>query len=169
MDARNVDSTEERDLQYLRRAITLSEEGVRAGEAPFGAMIVATDGRVLSETFSTTMGERDPTAHAEVRAIRLAARAFAPADLADATLYASAEPCAMCAAAIYWAKIPRVVFAASEMRLRSLREANPATLALTLSSREVLARGWKPTDVVGPLLEDEAMEIMSRAWNRRGR
>lgn len=101
------------DLRWLRRAIALAEAGVGAGRGgPFGAVVVR-DGRLLGEGCNEVLSSLDPTAHAEVVAIRAACRAAGSFDLSDAMLYASCEPCPMCYGAILWARIGRVLCAAS--------------------------------------------------------
>ena len=101
------------DRQWLGRAIALSLAQVRAGRGgPFGAVIVQ-DGRVVAEGGNEVTATHDPTAHAEVVAIRRACRVLGSHSLAGATLYASCEPCPMCLAAIYWARLDRLVFANS--------------------------------------------------------
>jgi tRNA(Arg) A34 adenosine deaminase TadA len=98
----------------------------------------------------------DATGHAELVAVREASRRYPPERLAAATLYSSAEPCAMCAGAIYWSGISRVVYALSEERLLTLTGNHPENPTLSLPCREVFARGQRKIEVVGPLLEDEA-------------
>lgn len=101
------------DTRFLREAIRLASESVAAGGGPFGAVIVR-DGEVLARAANRVTLDHDPTAHAEVRAIRLACDHLASHDLTGATLYASCEPCPMCLGAIYWARISRLVYAASK-------------------------------------------------------
>jgi tRNA(Arg) A34 adenosine deaminase TadA len=95
---------------FMRDAIRLSEEGVRSGRGgPFGCVVVR-GGRVVGRGNNQVTSTCDPTAHAEVVAIRDACRALGTFQLADCTLYASCEPCPMCLSAIYWARIPEVFY-----------------------------------------------------------
>jgi len=96
---------------FLRRAIELALASVEGGGGPFGAVVVR-GGRVVAEGTNRVVLGRDPTAHAEVNAIRAAAAALGTHDLAGCELYASAEPCPMCAGAIHWARLDRLYFAA---------------------------------------------------------
>lgn len=96
----------------MERAIRLAEENVAAGGGPFGAVLVAPDGRQFHGINRVT-ATPDPTAHAEVDAIRAAARALGTADLCGSTLHASCEPCPMCLAAALWARVDRLVHAAT--------------------------------------------------------
>lgn len=101
----------EQDPPMLRRAIRLACDNVAAGGGPFGA-VVAKDGVVLGQGVNRVVPDADPTAHAEVVAIRAAARVLGTHDLAGAVLYTSCEPCPMCLGAAWWARVDRIVFAA---------------------------------------------------------
>lgn len=102
---------ENEDLMHLARAAQLSRERMEANlGGPFGAVIVR-DGRVLAEGWNEVTSTNDPTAHAEVVAIRRACREVGDFSLAGATLYTSCEPCPMCLASAYWARISRIVYA----------------------------------------------------------
>jgi len=145
------------DLAHLRRAIELAEEARERGRHPFGALVVAADGAVLAEAFNNSMPpEGDPTQHAELQAAAAAARAVPLSDLADATMYTSAEPCVMCTGAVYWTGIGRIVYALSERRLLELTGDNPENPTFALPCRDVIAAGQRDIEVVGPLLESVA-------------
>jgi guanine deaminase len=103
---------DERDRALLARAVALATENVAAGGGPFGAL-VARGGVVLATGTNRVVLDLDPTAHAEVTAIRAACRAVASYALASGTLYASCEPCPLCLAAAWWARLERIVFAAT--------------------------------------------------------
>ncbi|SIN68659.1 nucleoside deaminase [Agromyces cerinus] len=96
---------------YLERAVDLATENVRRNGGPFGAIVVSADGR-LFEGVNRVTANLDPTAHAEVTAIRAACQGLGTFDLSGATLYSSCEPCPMCLASSLWARIDRVYFAA---------------------------------------------------------
>ena len=155
------------DFQRLRRAIALSAEALDKGELPFGAVVVAADGTVLAEAISTEIGDRDWTCHAETQAVRRAAATHPRAAFAGASIYASAEPCAMCASAIFYSGIRRVVYAFGEPRLRAMLATRADTLGLGFSCREILARAAEPVEIVGPLLEDEAAGPHAAYWAAR--
>ncbi len=155
------------DLQYLKRAIELSAEARRSGKHPFAAMVVAADGAVLAEAGNNSLPpDGDPTQHAELRAAQLAYRAGSPEQLAQATLYTSAEPCAMCAGAIYWCGIGRVVYALSEESLLHLTGDHPENPTFSLPCREVFARGQRKVEVLGPTLEEDASVAHLDFWQR---
>lgn len=98
------------DRALVRRAIELARESVRAGGGPFGA-VIARGGRIVAEGRNRVTEWNDPTAHAEVVAIRAACERLANFQLQDCTVYASCEPCPMCLGAVYWARPARLVFA----------------------------------------------------------
>lgn len=102
---------EDMDTTIMARAIELSREGMHAGDGgPFGAVVVR-DGVIIAEATNLVLGTNDPTAHAEVVALRRAAEKLGSFTLAGCELYASCEPCPMCLGAIYWARVKRVFFA----------------------------------------------------------
>jgi len=95
---------------FMRRAIALSRQGMESGAGgPFGAVVVA-DGRVVGEGVNRVTSTNDPTAHAEVVAIRAACAALGRFDLRGCDIYASCEPCPMCLAAVYWARLDHVYY-----------------------------------------------------------
>jgi tRNA(Arg) A34 adenosine deaminase TadA len=99
------------DADFMRRAVELSRECMRALEGgPFGA-VIAKDGRIVAEGSNMVTSANDPTAHAEVVAIRNACRALANHNLSGCEIYASCEPCPMCLSAIYWARLDGIVYA----------------------------------------------------------
>src|SRR5260370_40182953 len=100
----------ENDLAHLRAAVASAWRARDRGNHPFGAVRADAGGIMLLEAENTVLPAHDVTGHAELNLVRLAWAAFERAELAGCTLYASTEPCAMCAAAIYWSGIGRVVF-----------------------------------------------------------
>ena len=153
------------DLEHLRRAFAVAARSREKGDHPFGAVLVAPDGRVLLEQGNgyTTEGG-DMTAHAERLLATRASKAFSSAFLAGCTMYISAEPCAMCSGAIYWAGIGRVVYGQSEASLKAKTGDHPENPTLDLPCRIVFAAGQRPVEVVGPLLEEEAAALQADCW-----
>jgi len=99
---------------FMRRAIQLSRENVQRNGGPFGAVIVK-DGRVVGEGFNRVTATNDPTAHAEVVAIRAACAHLHTFDLSGAEIYSSCEPCPMCLSAIYWARLAGIHYANTKL------------------------------------------------------
>ena len=94
---------------FMRRAIELSISNIDSGGGPFGALIVK-DGEIIAEASNSVTTENDPTGHAEVNAIRLAAKKLNNFDLSGCVIYSSCEPCPMCLGAIYWARLDKLYF-----------------------------------------------------------
>jgi tRNA(Arg) A34 adenosine deaminase TadA len=155
--------TQQRDAEFLRHAFAAARRAVERGDKPFGAVLVSADGRVLAEGVNTEISERDITGHAETNILRDAYREFGAEGLAGSTMYASCEPCAMCAGTIYWSGVGRVVFGVSGKRVRHLSPRFEGSPSLNLSCRDVLAAGSRPTEVIGPFLEDEAERVIAEA------
>jgi tRNA(Arg) A34 adenosine deaminase TadA len=166
MDRISNMNTAERDQHFLHRSFEVARRALTHGNHPFGAILVDSDDNVLIETENGYMPDRDGTGHAE-RLLATKACTTLPADiLKHATLYSSAEPCAMCAGAIYWAGIGRLVYGLSEKRLRAVTGDHPENPTLNLPCREVFKSGQRPTEVIGPMLEDEAEALHAGVWDR---
>ncbi len=146
----------------LRRAHAVALRAVAMGRHPFGALLVAPD----HETVLAEQGNIDSVHHAEATLVRQASLAYPSAYLWRCTLVSTFEPCAMCTATTYWAHVGRIVYGVSEARLLALTGAHADNPTLDLPCREVLARGQKPIDVVGPFaeLEDELMAPHRNFW-----
>lgn len=147
------------DAALLRRAFAQGRAGLAAGSHPFGGVIADAAG-IIAEAFNTEKLDGDSTGHAEMNALRLAIRAVPRERLAGATCYASYEPCAMCAAALFQAGLRRVVFGApkGEPVPASRGVARPG---LGLRCAEVLARAPEPVEVIGPCLVEEARAVLA--------
>jgi tRNA(Arg) A34 adenosine deaminase TadA len=152
----------------MRRALGLARRARDHGNHPFGALLTDAAGEVLLEAENTVVSASDCTGHAELNLMRQASRKLDTDALAAATLYCSTEPCAMCAGAIYWAGVSRVVFGLRESELPALTGADPRNPTLALPCREVFARGQRQIEVIGPLLEDEARAVHEGFWAALG-
>jgi tRNA(Arg) A34 adenosine deaminase TadA len=156
------------DEALLRRAFDVARRAREGGDHPFGSVLADADGQVLLEQGNGYSSEgRDRTAHAERVLATNASRAYDLEFLRRCTLYTSAEPCAMCAGAIYWAGIGRVVYGQSEKGLKEQTGAHEENPTLDLPCELVFASGQRPTEVVGPLLEDEAAQLQADFWKGR--
>jgi len=150
------------DLQHLRTAIALAWRAREHGNHPFGAVLVDDQNQVVLQAENTVVTERDCTGHAETNLMRQASQRFSPEQLAMYTLYTSTEPCAMCAGAIHWGKVGRVVYALSAIDLSTI--VGPSPDQLLLPCREVFARSQQPLEVLGPALEAEAKAVHAGFW-----
>ena len=152
------------DHDFLTRVFALAQRSRDEGHHPFAAIVVGADGTMIAEAMNDSSTDR--TAHAEMNALRAASRRHGPAELAGATLYSNAEPCAMCAGGTYWSGVGRVVYGMSETSLLALTGSDPENPTLSLPCRDVFARGQRPTEVIGPLREDEAQQAHIGFWHR---
>jgi guanine deaminase len=146
--------------QFMREAIRLAEQGLRGGHGgPFGCVIVWR-GEVVGRGHNRVTSTCDPTAHAEIVAIREACQTLATFHLEECDLYTSCEPCPMCLAAIYWARIPRVWYANTRADAAAIGFDDDliySQIALPLEHRHVAMR---------PLLRDEAQAVF-REWAQK--
>ncbi|MEZ5933728.1 MAG: nucleoside deaminase [Alphaproteobacteria bacterium] len=144
------------DSDYMRRAIHLAERSVERGGGPFGAVIVL-GGDIVAESSNSVTEDLDPTAHAEVMAIRRACKALDRFSLEGGVIYSSCEPCPMCLGAIYWARLDRLVYA---------NDRNDAAL-IGFDDRHIYEQLAKPIEQqslpVTRLLADEARAAF-QAW-----
>ena len=156
------------DEALLRRAFAVAAKARETGDHPFGAILADANGKVLMEQGNGFTAEgHDRTAHAEKLLATRAAKAHGPDFLQACTLFTSAEPCAMCAGAIYWAGIGRVVFGQTERDLKAMTGTHRENPTLDLPCHIVVSAGQRPTEVVGPLLEDEARQLQADFWNQK--
>jgi tRNA(Arg) A34 adenosine deaminase TadA len=151
------------DIAYLERAVELAGRARARGDHPFGSIVVTPDG-ALVEGLNTVVTQSDPTGHAETNVVRAAGAAFDAETLAASTLYTSTEPCAMCTGAIYWSGIGRIVYSLGEDELRAIVHSQEGVPTLALPCREVLARGGRPIEVVGPVPLASAAAVHEGFW-----
>ena len=134
------------DEQFMRKAIVEAQESERVGEIPIGAIVVC-KGRIISRAHNLTETLCDVTAHAEMQAITSAANTLGGKYLTDCTLYVTVEPCVMCAGAIGWAQIPRIVFGAHDDK-RGFQRYAPKAM-------------HPKAEIVGGVLEEECAALMT--------
>ena len=155
-------------VALLRQAIAESAKARAAGGHPFASILVGPDGTVLMTQHNAYMPDHDMTGHAE-RVLMTRASTSLPAELLrQCTIYTSAEPCAMCSGAIYWAGIGRVVFGQTERDLKAQTGAHEENPTLDLPCHVVFEAGQRPTEIVGPLLADEAAKLQDDFWKSKG-
>ncbi|MEE3383809.1 MAG: nucleoside deaminase [Prevotella sp.] len=140
-----TDEERQKDEQYMRRALDEARQALEEGEIPIGAVVVA-KGRIISRAHNQTETLNDVTAHAEMLAITAAANALGGKYLTDCTLYVTVEPCPMCAGAIGWAQVPRIVYGAADEK-RGYQRFAPNVL-------------HPRANAVGGILEEECRQLM---------
>lgn len=148
----------------LRLAIEESRKARANGVHPFASILVGPDGEVLMTQHNAFMPDHDMTGHAERVLMTRASTTLSPEVLRDCTIYTSAEPCAMCAGAIYWTGLKRVVYGLSEHALKGITGNHPENPTLDLPCRTVFAAGQRQVEVIGPMLEDEAAAVHEGVW-----
>jgi tRNA(Arg) A34 adenosine deaminase TadA len=141
------------DEQFLRHAIALARHARQRGGEPFGAVLVV-EGAVAHQAWDRCAEFSDPTFHAELRVISEYCQAQRRTLLKSYTLYASTEPCPMCAGAIHWARISRVVFSVSQAMLQQLSGGSPKP-----GCASIINTGVQQVEIVGPLLPDEGLAV----------
>lgn len=154
---------------YLNRCIEISRDSRAHGNTPFGALLVDGEGNIIMEQENIEITEKICTGHAEATLAARASHEYSRDFLWNCTLYTTAEPCAMCAGAIYWANIGRVVYGMTEKRLLELTGSDEQNPTFSLPCREVFARGQKDIQVVGPIsaVEQEAARVHEGYWNQK--
>jgi len=145
------------DRAWMQKALALASQAEADGEVPVGAVLVLNN-KVVGEGWNRPIGANDPTAHAEIEAIRAAARAIGNYRLPGSTLYVTLEPCAMCAGALINARIERLVFAARDIRFGALRS------VFRLADSELLNHQVR---IEEGLLAAEAAELLKRFFERK--
>jgi tRNA(Arg) A34 adenosine deaminase TadA len=157
---------DERDESYLRRAIEVARRSVEHGNLPFGAVLVDADDEVVLEAENTSLTEHDPTGHAEMNLMREAGRRFELDYLEGCAMYTSCEPCGMCAGAVYWVGVRRVIYALDIPRLDEIVGADPQNPTPHLRADVVLNGGKHRIELEGPALVEEAAAIHIGVWRR---
>lgn len=157
-----------REVELLRRVIEICFEAREGGNHPFGCLLADKDGNILMEQGNeenTLHG--DCTAHAETRLMSRASQKYSKDELAEMTMYNCGEPCAMCAGAIYWSNVGRLVMIGRESALKAVTGDDIRNPTLDLPCRVVFARGQKEIEVLGPYLElePEMMKAHENYWN----
>jgi tRNA(adenine34) deaminase len=146
------------DTEHMRSALELARRAAAQGEVPIGAVLTDPQGRVIARAGNATITQGDPTAHAEMLCLRQGARELGNYRLGGCTLYVSLEPCAMCAGAVVWARLARVVFAASDPKAGAYGSALDLGAVPSLNHQPI---------VQGGLLAEEAAEILREFFAAR--
>lgn len=147
------------DEDFLRIAMQAAHEAVKQGDMPFGACVVNERGFVLSVAHNRVNASMDPTAHAEVLAIREAGQKRGSPDLRGCVLYTTCEPCAMCFSASVWSKLARIVYAASNED-----SAASAIDCIPISSLQMKQLSQSGVEIVGNVLRDESLKLFTE-WS----
>lgn len=147
-----------KDEVFLQRALALARESTIQGNLPFGCVLVDSTGCILEEAGNTVNTDRNPIAHCELNLIQQAAGKYTIDLLQNCTIYCSVEPCPMCAGAIYWSGIGRIVFALDTNTYNAISQVDPAAL-FEIPCQEIMEKGGRKVEVVGPALQKEAADF----------
>lgn len=155
-------------IYYLMEAVKESQKARDNGNTPFGAVLVDDRGEIILRQQNIEITERDCTGHAETALMRAAGKKYDRDFLWKCTLYSIAEPCAMCTGSIYWGNVGRVVYGISEKKLLELTGSDEQNPTFDMPCREVLARGQKNIEVIGPVEEvtGAVLEVHKNYWNK---
>ncbi len=146
--------------ELMQAAIEVCKEGIGAGQSPFGAVIATTDGRIVHRAHNTVRSSCDATAHAEITAIRGACRELKLIDLTGHVIATTCEPCAMCAAAIHWARLDAVIYGAGIADAQRSRFNE-----LTVPIESLFHQGGSGVRIIPHILRDECAELFE-LWTR---
>ncbi|TLS52739.1 nucleoside deaminase [Paenibacillus antri] len=162
-----TDGSREQTLRYLRMAVEVSRRARAMGNTPFGAILVDKDGNVVLEQGNIEITESNCTGHAETTLMEAASKRYTKAELRTMTMYTTVEPCAMCAGAMYWGNLGKVVYGVSEKTLLALTGDDETNPTFDLPCREVFARGQKPIVVEGPVpeVESDVLAVHEGYWS----
>ncbi|MCE7992934.1 MAG: nucleoside deaminase [Roseivirga sp.] len=144
------------DKDFVRMAIETAKASKQNNNLPFGCVLVNKDGEVILKGENTINSDKDCLAHAEINLIREASKIYDYAYLNDCSIYTSDEPCPMCTSAIYWSGIGRLVYGLSKTNYYKIVGRDNPNWVFEMPTRELLEKGGRKLEVVGPLLEDEA-------------
>ena len=158
MDDRRL-TIDDPHIAHMREAFVLARRARAHGNRPFGALLVAGNGAVLAAAENSQLTDGQMLAHAEMNLLMRVVQELSVDVLATSTLYTSAEPCAMCAGAIFWSGVGRLVYGLSGDRLHELSGFAPTMLVS--SARDVLSKAGRKVEVVGPMLEAEAEALFA--------
>ncbi len=155
--------------KYLLRAVELSKQAIQHGNNPFGALLVDSNGNIILEQENIEVTERECTGHAETVLMRNASKRYDKDFLATCTLYTTGEPCVMCAGAIYWGNVLRVVYGITERQLLALTGDDPRNPTLAVDCRTVFASGQKKIEAIGPIPEvtEATIEPHRTFWKKK--
>lgn len=138
------------DIRLLYETVRIAHEAKMHGNHPFGALLADKEGTILLEQ-GNDHEEGGPAMHAETALMFKAGKLYSPEFLASCTLYTTAEPCVMCAGAMYWTNVRRLVYGITEEQLLKLTGSDDQNPTFNLPSHEVLAHGQKDIQIIGPV------------------
>ena len=155
--------TNKQDIEFIKTSIEIAKKSRENGNHPFGALLVDEVGNILLKAENTVVTQSDSTGHAELNLIRLASKKYDSNFLAKCSLYTSTEPCPMCCGAIFWGNVRRIVYGLSEKGLYEII-GDDSDEVFSYPSKDLLEKGKKSFEIIGPLLEEEAKKVHRNFW-----
>ncbi len=143
--------------KFMKEAIKIAEKGIKEGQTPFGAIIVKNN-KIIAKAHNTVFKDKDPTAHAEINAIRKAAKKLG-INLRGCVIYSTCEPCPMCFSAIHWANIDAIYYGAS---IRDAKKLGFRELTISNKRMKSLSKKTVKLKIVGGVLREQCKEVMKR-------
>lgn len=147
--------------KFMLEAIEIAKKGMKKHQSPFGSCIVK-EGKIISLTHNTVFATKDPTAHAEINAIRAASKKLKSINLKGCTIYSTNEPCPMCFAAIHWAKISNLVYGTKIKDVQKLGFSE-----LTIPSEKMKTHGNSTVHICGNFMREECLALLKLWKNGR--
>lgn len=158
----------ETEVKLLRRTIEIAREAMESGNHPFGALLADADGNILMEQGNAEVTSPNCTGHAETTLMRRASETYSYSEMEKLILYSCCEPCCMCAGAMYWGHLGKMVYACTEAALKEVTGNDPRNPTLDLPCRAVFACGQRNVKVVGPIPElfEEFLSLHRGYWDQ---
>jgi len=145
----------DKNIYFIYKALEVAERSMRKGNLPFGCILVDELGAIIEEGENTVISSSDNIAHCEINLVHQLAGKYGWEYLNQCAVFASTEPCAMCAAAIYWSGIGKLVYGLSKERYHEVAGTDNPNYILNLHADELLAKGGRKMEIIGPLIEEE--------------
>ena len=152
------------DLEFVRLAIKEADQAREHGNHPFAALLVNASGEVLMAAENSVITDNDPIAHAEINLLHAATKKLSAEQISLCSVYTNAEPCPMCASAMVWNNIRRVVFGLGMNGIYEVFGGTSDAPSLKMESRQIFRSAPWPIEVQGPLLEEEAKLSLAGFW-----
>lgn len=141
---------------FLERSLAIAKQSLDNGNLPFGCLLAGPDNNILAEAENTVLTDDDMIAHCEINLIHMLSGKYEADFLQNCTVYASTEPCPMCAAAIFWSGIGNIVFALPKETFHQVAKTNNPSHVFDIKASELLSHGGRKVTVTGPVMEKQA-------------
>jgi tRNA(Arg) A34 adenosine deaminase TadA len=160
-DSKTIETVKEmnQDKSFISETIEIAKSSKTKGNLPYGCILVNKEGEVILKGENTINTDHDMLAHAEINLLREASKIYVHEYLQSCTIYTSHEPCPMCASAIYWTGVGKLVYGLSKPKYYNIVGRENPNWVFEMSAKEVLSKGGRKVEIVGPLLENEVATL----------